>query len=354
MSEKFSLKAMPGVNHLIVGHLMQQRRDVTIEELLEIPNVDPLLLFVEAAAYNLVDRMKEIFDRYNIDVNGKTINSLGYRTTALAFAADANSIKTIQWLLEHDADPNAKMFNDEEGAEITPLWISAQNGNVRIAKLLLDAGADVNAIKKPTNNSVLYIAVQNCHKSMIALLLSYGADPNILCFDVEKRMASPILAAVVLCMNDVVAQLINAGAYIQHLLPIMENFMDDMETTGTTCTDGVSRKVEKTDVAILRKLLNLDVVERLWQNPTYKKAMKAERKGNYRKALQLLQQVPPSLAKTQLNFDLQRNFEYIFGIKGSDARVSIWKQISQDEDAIEPTPLQFSAWHQIGMKLYIQ
>lgn len=341
------------INREMAGAIMRANPEKPLEELLKIPNVDPIYLFIEAASYNLIDKMEEISSQYNVDVNAYSIDRNGKRGTALSSASLGNSIMAIQWLLERDADPNSKLFDDSNGAETTPLWLCAKSGNVRSVKLLIEAGADVNAMEKSTkNSSVLYIAVQNCHKSTVTLLLLHGANPNL--FDFEIKSFPPIVAAVACCMNDVVAQLINAGSMLDLIMPLIEQSIQVLEDTGRTIVEGCIRTLSKAEIMTLKKLVDINTVKQLRENATCQKAMKAERKGNYRKALQLLQQVPDSLAKTQLGFDLQRNYEYIYGIKGSDARVSVWHQVPRDENADEPASIQFGAWCQVGRKIYKQ
>ena len=51
-------------------------------------------------------------------------------------------------------------------------------GDIKIGKLILDNGADVNA-KNNSNETCLIIALRNRRKSMIKLLLDYGADINV-------------------------------------------------------------------------------------------------------------------------------------------------------------------------------
>jgi hypothetical protein len=64
------------------------------------------------------------------------VNAPSHDGTALAAAASAQLVKVVMHLLNAGADPNAGDPKD------SPLMKVAFNGNVEIAKLLLDAGAD--------------------------------------------------------------------------------------------------------------------------------------------------------------------------------------------------------------------
>jgi ankyrin repeat protein len=60
---------------------------------------------------------------------------------------------------------------------MTALSFAAREGRLEAARLLLDAGADVNA-REANGISPLVMAITNRHTPVAALLLSRGADPN--------------------------------------------------------------------------------------------------------------------------------------------------------------------------------
>lgn len=75
-------------------------------------------------------------------------------------------------LLEAGADPNTSMWNG-----ITPLMFAADNGFLKIAKILVLNGADVN--KKPENQiSALVSAAFNNNMDIVELLIRHEADIN--------------------------------------------------------------------------------------------------------------------------------------------------------------------------------
>jgi ankyrin repeat protein len=59
----------------------------------------------------------------------------------------------------------------------TPLHIAALWGDRHAARILLDAGADVNA-KGDMSCTPLYFAVMNSHVQVAEVLLERGADPD--------------------------------------------------------------------------------------------------------------------------------------------------------------------------------
>ncbi len=72
-------------------------------------------------------------------------------------------------LFSHGADPNARR---EDGA--TPLHRAARTGNRQVARVLIGAGADVNASQRGV--TPLHIAARRGHWAVAELLLSAGAD----------------------------------------------------------------------------------------------------------------------------------------------------------------------------------
>jgi len=108
--------------------------------------------------------------------------------TPLMRAVAENHPAVVELLLEGGADARARSIN-----RFTPLLFAAQQGNVEIARLLLDWGGDVaeaapdgiggdtNALKpfRPgTEAATLLVAIDSGHEDMALFLLNRGADPN--------------------------------------------------------------------------------------------------------------------------------------------------------------------------------
>jgi ankyrin repeat protein len=113
-----------------------------------------------------------------------------------------------------------------------------------MAKLLLDHGADVNAIKSSSGTTPLSMAVQNNHPAMVSLLLSFDADPNLRCFP----GFSPLQTAIGRGYYKLVAQLINGGATItlEELASLtqilrLKKTMDANSTTISGCFGAAAR-----------------------------------------------------------------------------------------------------------------
>jgi len=75
----------------------------------------------------------------------------------------------------YEGDPEGAADIDEGG--FTPLLFAAQQGDIESARLLLDAGADVNDAA-PMGTSALVVAVHGGHGAFAAFLLERGANAN--------------------------------------------------------------------------------------------------------------------------------------------------------------------------------
>jgi hypothetical protein len=94
--------------------------------------------------------------------------------TPLALAAMADT-RSVRLLLARGADPNARTAPAANRA--IPLQYAVWNRNVESTKLLLDAGADVNAAS--SGYTPLSFAVKNNDGTLVRLLLAHGARADI-------------------------------------------------------------------------------------------------------------------------------------------------------------------------------
>ena len=112
----------------------------------------------------------EVLLTHHADANARD----EYDRTPLHFASLYGHSKVVRLLLEHGADVDSKNNYGE-----TPLFfLSESNGNLEIAQVLLDYGADPNIWTKLGQN-LLHMTLQYGYQGLTLLLLKYGADPNV-------------------------------------------------------------------------------------------------------------------------------------------------------------------------------
>jgi ankyrin repeat protein len=94
------------------------------------------------------------------------------------------------------ADSNARSFSYNElignKGGLTPLLFAARDGHAESARLLLEAGADVNQVSAGDHTSPLLMATNNGHFDLALQLLARDADPKL----ASDAGATPLYAAL--------------------------------------------------------------------------------------------------------------------------------------------------------------
>ncbi len=93
------------------------------------------------------------------------------RSGALHFAIKRHDVAAVKWLLAQGADPNARWTHWD--ADVTPLHLAAWAGDLEIARLLLEAGAD-STIKDTKHDSDALGWAEFFHRDDIVGLLRAG------------------------------------------------------------------------------------------------------------------------------------------------------------------------------------
>ena len=147
-------------------------------------------VLMTCARTGAADSVRALLDAGAGNVNARE-SSRGQ--TALMWAVAQGHPDVVRLLIERGADVHARTETRSllvslggRGAEragnlplggFMPLLFAARQGSVDSARLLLDAGADVNETA-PDGASVLVVASFSGHGELAALLLSRGAEPN--------------------------------------------------------------------------------------------------------------------------------------------------------------------------------
>ena len=115
-----------------------------------------------------VDLVQLLLD-HGADVNARTVAS---GQTALMWAISENHVETVRLLIDHGADVRAR-----SNAGFTPMLFAARQGSLANAKMLMAAGARVDAAGE--GQVPLVVAIERGRVPFARFLLEHGADPNI-------------------------------------------------------------------------------------------------------------------------------------------------------------------------------
>src|SRR5262247_1283532 len=159
-------------------------------------------IMMTAARVGNIDVVKLLLDR-GAEVNARE-NYKGQ--TALMWAAAERHTDIVKLLLEHRADWKIRSVDRETkppklsaASSISPiarggftaLSFSAREGDIATAKVMLDAGVDIN-YGDIDNTSALVVAIMNKQFTFAKFLLDRGADPNT----VDAYGRTPLYAIV--------------------------------------------------------------------------------------------------------------------------------------------------------------
>ncbi len=204
-----------------------------------------------------------------------------YGKTPIYYAASFNEIQTVELLLASHADPNVGMENRKSSEfPATPLQVAAYMGNLRLAEILIAAGARMEA----TGPTALHFAVRGIHLDVIHYLLQKGADLNIR----DAEGTSPLDQAVWDGSLDSVAVLLAHGARLNEAEP----------KTGAT---PINEAAYRGHIGLIRYLLQFHPDLEIRDKEGYSPLENAARRGKEDAAVSLLEaerlRTPQSLEK---------------------------------------------------------
>ncbi|CAK9051210.1 unnamed protein product [Durusdinium trenchii] len=123
---------------------------------------------------------------------------------ALLLACENNRVVEVEQLLQNPLDPNR---GGTGPPHVWPMYSAAARGYLEVVRLLLEAGADVNA-EDQDGSTALMIAAHNRHLEVVRVLLEAGADKNA----ARQDGATALFAAAFSGQLEVVRMLIEAAA----------------------------------------------------------------------------------------------------------------------------------------------
>ncbi|KAJ0065952.1 hypothetical protein NL108_000195 [Boleophthalmus pectinirostris] len=128
----------------------------------------PLHLAVITQQPNMVDALlKAGSDPTSLDRNGQT---------ALHLCCEYNQRECLSLLLSHHSFSTCLEMRNYEG--LSPLHLAVLHGHENLARMLLNAGADINAMDNKSGQSPLMHAVESNNVNMVHFLIESGCDVN--------------------------------------------------------------------------------------------------------------------------------------------------------------------------------
>ncbi len=143
-----------------------------------------------------------------LDVNKLCLVGGHERLAALHVAAAHNKVAAARALL--DREPPADMDVACANSMMTPLILSAQEGNVDVGELLLERSADVNK-RSMQGTTALTMAAEQGHEAMVEMLLRCGTRHDI--GPGPEGDTSPLLVFAVMLVGQVALCQALAGAW---------------------------------------------------------------------------------------------------------------------------------------------
>ncbi|KAM0921248.1 hypothetical protein ACQ4PT_007123 [Festuca glaucescens] len=164
-----------------------------------------------AAHRGLHETVKYLVKDLKLDVDGVGDSDATPVISAIDGIGSASTLhqkkeykRVVELLIRRGANPN---YSKPDG--FSPLHAATLRDSYDIAKLLLDNGADVNAVCQ--NGTVLHIAVENgISDALVKLLLDKGVDPNT----INISGFTPLHLAAMKGASDVAEFLLAKGADI--------------------------------------------------------------------------------------------------------------------------------------------
>ncbi len=162
-----------------------------------------LMFYLDESHIHNVDIIKFLLE-LGVDVNARS--ERGY--TALMRAVDANcDVEIVRMLLYAGANVTHTDFLNQNA-----LFFACENESVEIAKLLIDAGSNLNAREDDYAYSILHSCLSDkCGHEIVKLLVEAGANVNVTDW---WKGSSPLLEAASYASMETVKLLICHGANI--------------------------------------------------------------------------------------------------------------------------------------------
>uniref|UniRef100_A0A1I8F9J1 ANK_REP_REGION domain-containing protein n=1 Tax=Macrostomum lignano TaxID=282301 RepID=A0A1I8F9J1_9PLAT len=131
----------------------------------------------------------------------------GQGRTAVYLATHWYNRQVLQALLDHPAVRDARIIDESDAANNSPLHVACRNGHVDIVELLLENGADAEA-KNEDEETPMHLAAQAGHLQVVRRLLKINLS---LAFDEDEDSNTPMHMAALAGQARICQLLIEEG-----------------------------------------------------------------------------------------------------------------------------------------------
>ncbi|MEM4385536.1 MAG: ankyrin repeat domain-containing protein [Candidatus Anstonellales archaeon] len=131
-----------------------------------------------------------LIDEFGVDINSPVFKGIGINGCDLTiFNIERGDItkEMEEVLLKHIH--KFKFIENRDVRGFTPIFIASNNGNIRLANVLIKLKPDLNILDIYGNTALMY-ALNRCDYNMVKLLLENGSDPNIFVVDMSGYKVS--------------------------------------------------------------------------------------------------------------------------------------------------------------------
>jgi ankyrin repeat protein len=183
-------------NRVAIESALRRKTDAEVAEALRAHDMYGTTPLIAAVLGHHWDLAEELLAR---GASPHAVNLLG--TSPLSVAAVAKNTNIAKKLLDRGASPNTP---DGSSRALTE---SATLGCAPMLELLLDAGADINAVDAQSRTA-LFLACNGSFEDVASFLLDRGANPNL----ADANLETPLMRACRMKLSRTVERLLELGA----------------------------------------------------------------------------------------------------------------------------------------------